>query len=101
MITIDWSDLSLESLAEIVLWYDEQVNPAFADSVKQQISKQVQLYTKEPLTPSSLPNSEFYPGTRKLFVRDFPYVVIIRHVKRERWEVVDVIHTSRKLPKGQ
>lgn len=64
MITIEWSELSLESLAEIVLWYDEQINPAFADSVKLKISQQIQIFTKEPLTPNSLPNSEFYPGTK-------------------------------------
>jgi plasmid stabilization system protein ParE len=46
----------------------------------------------------SAPASDLCPGTRKLVIRNLPYVAFIRQLDSDVWEVVDVVHTARKLP---
>ena len=49
----------------------------------------------------SIPESQILPGTRKLVISKLPYVAFIRKVGGKEWEVVDIIHTSRKIPKSE
>ena len=49
----------------------------------------------------SIPASDVYPGTRKLVISNLPYVAFIRQLSGTDWQVVDVVHTARKLPKVQ
>ena len=50
--------------------------------------------------PEAIQESEIFPGTRRLVIRIFPYVVFIRKTDSGLWEVLDVVHTARMLPKG-
>ncbi len=93
---IQWSDLALLSLEEIVIWYELEAGRQVADSVQNRIWQQVE---KVDLFPKSIPASEIFPGTRKLVISNLPYVAFIRQLDGTAWEVVDVVHTSRKLPK--
>ncbi len=47
----------------------------------------------------SIPASELFPGSRKLVISNLPYVAFIRQLDGAVWEVVDIVHTSRMLPK--
>jgi plasmid stabilization system protein ParE len=98
MITINWSDLSLYSVADIVFWYESNVDAKFADSVRRHIEDQIQIYAKPPLNPNSIPNSDIYPEFKRLVISKYPYIAFIRQIDGDLWEVVDVVHTSRKLP---
>ena len=51
--------------------------------------------------PCSIPASDIFPGTRKLVISNLPYVAFIRQLDGAVWEVVDLVHTSRKLPKAE
>ena len=94
--TIQWSDFALESLEEIIIWYELEAGRQVADSVQNRIWQQVEKIDRFPL---SIPASDLFPGTRKLVISNLPYVAFIRQLDGEVWEVVDVVHTSRKLPK--
>ena len=50
--------------------------------------------------PEDIQESEIFQGTRRLVIRIFPYVVFIRKTDSGLWEVLDVVHTARMLPKG-
>jgi plasmid stabilization system protein ParE len=99
MISLSWTDQSLISMDEIVEWYENKVNTSFADSAKNKITNQIFFYTKPPLSPNSLPDSDFYAGWKKLVIDGFPLIAYLRHIQNEEWEIMDVIHTSRKIPK--
>ena len=92
-----WSDFALRSLEEIVLYYEAEAGLAVADAIEARIFDQVEKIAPFPM---SVPESEIYPGTRKLVFTHLPYVAFIRLIKGNRWEVVDIVHTSRKLPKN-
>ena len=49
----------------------------------------------------SIPASDVYPGTRKLVISNLPYVAFIRRLSGTDWQVVDIVHTARWLPKAQ
>ena len=93
---IRWSDFALESLEEIIIWYELEAGRQVADSVQNRIWKQVE---KIDAFPMSIPESDLFPGTRKLVISNLPYVAFIRQIHGAAWEVVDIVHTSRKLPK--
>ena len=95
---IQWSDYALESLEEIIIWYEFEAGRQVADSVQNRIWKQVE---KMDAFPMSVPVSDVFPGTRKLVISNLPYVAFIRQLDGPVWEVVDIVHTSRKLPKDQ
>lgn len=92
---IQWSDFSLRSLEEIILWYELEAGRLVADSVHNRIWSQVE---KIDALPMSVPVSDLFPGTRKLVIKNLPYVAFIRQLDGDVWEVVDVVHTARKLP---
>ena len=93
---MQWSDFALRSLEEIILYYEVEAGLAVADAIENRIFGQVEKIDQFPL---SIPESELYPGTRKLVFNNLPYVAFIRLIKGNRWQVVDIVHTSRKLPK--
>lgn len=93
---MQWSDFALRSLEEIILYYEIEAGLAVADAIENRIFAQVEKIASFPM---SVPESELYPGTRKLVFTHLPYVAFIRCVKANRWEVVDIVHTTRKLPK--
>jgi len=95
---IQWSDFALESLEEIIIWYELEAGRQVADSVQNRIWQQVE---KIDAFPMSIPVSELFLGTRKLVISNLPYVAFIRQRDGAVWEVVDIVHTSRKLPKDQ
>lgn len=67
------------------------------DAIENRIFDQVEKIASFPM---SVPESDLYPGTRKLAFTPLPYVAFIRLIKGNRWEVVDIVHTARKLPKN-
>lgn len=95
---IQWSDLALESLAEILIWYELEAGRQVAESVQNRIWQQVE---KIDGFPMSIPVSDLFPKTRKLVISNLPYMVFIRSLDGTVWEVVDIVHTSGKLPKDQ
>jgi plasmid stabilization system protein ParE len=93
---LQWSDLALQSLEEIILYYEAQAGRRVADAVENRLFEQIE---KIDDCPMSIPESEIFPGSRKLVISKLPYVAFIRCLSQNLWEVVDVVHTSRKLPK--
>jgi plasmid stabilization system protein ParE len=94
---IQWSDFALRSLEEIVLYYEAEGGRALADRAETEIWSQVEDSNR---FPEAIQESEIFPGTRRLVIRTFPYVVFIRKLDDEVWEVLDLVHTSRMLPKS-
>jgi plasmid stabilization system protein ParE len=94
--SITWSEEADNSLFEILQYYENKVSQNFADSIEDRIIKQVDKIEGFEL---SIPESEIFPTSRKLVIKHLPYIAYIRQNKDETWEVVDIIHTSRKLPK--
>lgn len=94
--SITWSTEARESLLEILTYYEESVNEDFADSIEDRIIKQVDALNGFEM---SIPESYIFPGTRKLVISKLPYVAFIRELQSGSWEIVDIVHTSRKLPK--
>ena len=95
---MQWSDFALQSLVEIIIWYELEAGRLVADSVQNRIWQQVE---KMDAFPMSVPVSDVFPGTRKIVISNLPYVAFIRQLDGPVWEVVDIVHTSRKLPKDQ
>ncbi len=95
---IKWSDFALQSLVEIILWYEQEAGRNVADSIENRIFKQVD---NIDLFPMRAPESDIFLGTRKLVITNLPYVAFIRNIENDYWEVVDIVHTSRKLPKSE
>lgn len=95
---IKWSDFALQSLVEIILWYEQEAGRNVADSIENRIFKQVD---NIDLFPMRAPESDIFPSTRKLVITNLPYVAFIRNIENDYWEVVDIVHTSRKLPKSE
>jgi plasmid stabilization system protein ParE len=96
--SIQWSDFALQSLEEIVLHYEAEGGRELADRAEMEIWSQV---ADSNRFPDAIQESEIFPGTRRLVIRIFPYVVFIRKIDSDIWEVVDVVHTSRMLPKSR
>lgn len=92
-----WSDFALRSLEEIILYYETEAGLAVADAIENRIFDQVEKIAPFPMR---IPESDIYPGTRKLVFNHLPYVAFIRLIAANTWEVVDIVHTSRKLPKN-
>lgn len=90
-----WSDFALRSLEEIMLYYEAEAGLAVAGAIENRIFDQVEKIDQFPM---SIPESDIYPGTRRLVFTNLPYVAFIRLNKANRWEVVDIVHTSRKFP---
>jgi plasmid stabilization system protein ParE len=93
---IKWSDLASESLLEITAYYEEVAGHVVADRAENSILSQVEKIKDFPL---SIEVSKEYPGTRRLVMKVFPYYAFLR-VGEDSIEVVDVVHSSRKLPKN-
>lgn len=93
---IQWSDFALQSLEEIISYYEQQGGRTLADRAESEIWDQVE---KSNNFPEAIQQSDVLYGTRRLVIRTFPYVAFIRQIESNLWEVVDVVHTSRKLPK--
>lgn len=91
-----WSDFALESLAEILCYYETEASPAIAADIENRIFEQVDAIATFPMR---IPESDIYPGTRKLVILRLPYVAFIRQRVDGEWQVVDIVHTSRKIPK--
>jgi toxin ParE1/3/4 len=92
---ISWSTLAEESIIEIVAYYEEEAGFEVADRAEEEIFQQVEKIKK---FPRSIPVSDVFPELRKLVIQGFPYVAFLR-INNDVIEVVDVIHTSRKIPK--
>lgn len=95
---IKWSDFALQSLEEIIIWYEVEAGRSVADSIEGRIFTQVE---KMDVFPTSVPVSEIFPDTRRVVIKNLPYVAFIRPMGADVWEVVDIVHTSRKLPKNE
>ncbi len=93
---IQWSDFALQSLEEIIIWYELEAGRQVADSIQNRIWQQVE---KIEGFAMSIPASDLFPGSRKLVISKLPYVAFIRQLDSAVWEVVDIVHTSRRLPK--
>ncbi len=94
---VQWSDFSLQSLEEIIVYYEFEAGRSVAVNIQERIFEQVE---KIDMFPMSTPESDIFPGTRKLVISQLPYVAFIRQLDPMLWEVVDIVHTSRKLPKN-
>ena len=97
-LAINWSDFALESLEEIVIWYELEAGRQVADYVQNRIWQQVENIDGFAM---SIPASDLFLGTRKLVISNLPYVAFIRQLDSAVWKVVDIVHTSRKLPTDQ
>jgi plasmid stabilization system protein ParE len=91
-----WSQAAEDSLFEILNFYELEVSLDFAESIEDRIYSQIE---KLEGFEESIPRSDIYPTTRKLVISKLPYVAFIRERAKGLWEVVDIVHTSRKLPK--
>jgi plasmid stabilization system protein ParE len=92
-----WSELALHSLEEIIFYYEQEAGHRVADAVKNRLLAQIEAIDRAPMR---IPESEIFPGTRKLVISKLPYVVFIRQIDGPLWELIDVVHTARKLPKS-
>lgn len=93
-----WSDFALQSLEEIIIWYEMEAGRNVADSIEGRIFMQIEKMDRFPMSVSV---SDIFPGTRRVVITNLPYVAFIRPVAADSWEVVDIVHTSRKLPKSE
>ena len=93
---IQWSDFALQSLEEIVSYYELEAGPEVADSIAARIFDQVDQMAG---IPTACPPSELFTGARKLVMSHLPYVAFIRELSPSVWQVIDIVHTARKLPK--
>lgn len=93
---IKLSELAEESLDEIVAYYAITVNEDFSASIESRILDQIEAING---FEKSIPASDIFPSARKLVISKLPYVAFIRERSMGIWEVVDIVHTSRKLPK--
>jgi plasmid stabilization system protein ParE len=94
---IQWSDFALRSLEEIITYYETEAGLAVADAVEKRIFDQIEKLDRFPM---SIAESDIFPGARKLVFTNLPYVAFIRLIGADTWELVDIVHTSRKLPKN-
>ena len=94
--SIELSELAENSLNEIFDYYIKHAGFNVAEDIEIRILKQIKSITG---FEEAIPKSEIYPGTRKLVISKLPYVAFIRELPSKSWEVVDIVHTSRKLPK--
>lgn len=92
-----WSLAAEESLFEILNFYELEVGLNFAESIENRIYAQIE---KLEGFEESIPRSDIFPTTRKLVISKLPYVAFIRERSKGVWEIVDIVHTSRKLPKS-
>jgi plasmid stabilization system protein ParE len=95
---IQWSDFALQSLEEIIIWYELEAGRYVADSIERRIFTQIE---KMETFPMSVPISEIFPDARRVVIKNLPYVAFIRPIANGTWEVIDIVHTSRKLPKSE
>ena len=95
---IQWSDSALRSLEEIIIWYELEAGRQVAESVQNRIWRQVEKIDGFAMGISA---SDIFLGARKLVISNLPYVAYIRQLDGAVWEVVDIVHTSRKLPKAE
>ncbi|MDR2194995.1 MAG: type II toxin-antitoxin system RelE/ParE family toxin [Gallionellaceae bacterium] len=95
--SIQWSDFALRSLEEIIFYYEVEAGREIAEEIECRIFDQIEERTN--LFPAANPESDVFPGLRKLVIDHLPYVAFIRPIAPNLWEVVDIVHTSRKLPK--
>ena len=95
---IQWSDFALQSLEEIIIWYEMEAGRNVADSIEGRIFMQIEKMDRFPMSVSV---SDIFPGTRRVVITNLPYVAFIRPVAADVWEVVDIVRTSRKLPKSE
>jgi plasmid stabilization system protein ParE len=93
---IKLSGLAEQSLGEIVTYYAAKVSEDFSESIENRILNQIEAING---VEKSIPISTIFPSTRKLVISKLPYVAFIRERSVGSWEVVDIVHTSRKLPK--
>ena len=91
-----WSELALNSLEEIIFYYELEAGRLVADAFENRLIAQIEAIDRAPM---SIPESEVFPGTRILVINKLPYVAFIRQIDGPLWEVINVVHTSRKLPK--
>lgn len=94
---IQWSDFALQSLEDIIIWYELEAGRSVADSVAGRVFMAIE---KMETFPMSVPASDIFSDTRKVVIKDLPYVAFIRPIQGGVWEVVDIVHTARKLPKN-
>jgi plasmid stabilization system protein ParE len=87
-----------DSLFEILKYYERKSGIQLADSIEERILQQISDIEGFEM---SVPESDVYPGTRKLVISRLPYVAYIRTARKGKWEVMDIIHTSRKIPKNK
>jgi len=93
---ISWTLGTEESLAEILKYYELEVSEEFSEAIEEHIYSQID---KLEGFEKAIPQSDIYPKTRKLLISKLPYVAFIRELPTGSWEVVDIVHTSRKIPK--
>jgi len=93
---ISWTLGTEESLAEILKYYELEVSEEFSEAIEEHIYSQID---KLEGFEKAIPQSDKYPKTRKLLISKLPYVAFIRELPTGSWEVVDIVHTSRKIPK--
>ncbi len=92
-----WSELALHSIEEIIFYYECEAGRRVADAVENRLFPQIEAIDRAPM---SNPESEIFPGTRKLVISKLPYMAFIRQIDGPLWEVIDMVHTARKLPKN-
>ena len=95
---VTWSLEAEESLFEILKYYEIEVGQDFSESIENRIYAQ---FDKLEGFEKSIPVSDIYPTTRKLVISKLPYVAFVRERSNGVWEVVDIVHTSRKIPKDK
>ena len=78
-------------------YYEAEAGHSVADAIENRIFDQVERLHRFPM---SVAESNIYSGTRKLVFVNLPYVAFVRLISANRWQVVDSVHTSRKLPKN-
>ena len=93
--SIALSSLAEKSLNDIFDYYLEHAGFNVAEDNEIRILSQIKSIIG---FEKAIPRSDIYPNTRKLVISKLPYVAYIRELPTGSWEVVDIVHTSRKLP---
>jgi toxin ParE1/3/4 len=90
-----WSPRAIDDLREIRRYIGRE-NPAAAKQVADRIKQVVRLLPDHP----EIGRPGRVPGTRELVVTGTRYIVPYAVIARDRIELLAVMHTSRKWPKG-
>ena len=96
MMNIVFSDSAEQDLHELLTYYLEEAGVEVALMIENRLMNQI---NRLAVFPERIRQSERITGVRELVFRGLPYIAFVRiHENRQMLEVVNIVHTARKLP---